>query len=100
VQVTVMVCALISHRFGLSHSSGFVLTEWLSMEQVDVHDPSNFGGGGGPRLADLVRLGAPFAPFMRSDFSLVSRLKEKREKESNFTGCCVMNNRSGCVDLG
>jgi hypothetical protein len=59
VQVVIMIIALCVYGlgprgFGLSHVSGMVMTKWLSLEQVDVHSPTNIWIG--PSSSDLVHL--------------------------------------------
>ncbi len=99
-QLVVALAVSIAHPFappgvGLARSQEFVLTEWLTMEQVAVLQPSNVWLG--PRVADLVRLGAKFAPCMRRDDAVTDSRREEEERERSRSGCCVRNDRSGCV---
>ncbi len=81
---------------GLAHRSGLVLTEFLTLEQVDVFEPASFWLG--PGALGLVRAGAGFAPCMRprSSSALSASLAEARAEERS-TGCCVRNDGSGCA---
>lgn len=51
---------------------------------------------GGPPQQALVLLGALFAPCMRRDRQLFEGIEGDRMAESNFSGCCVRRDRSGC----
>lgn len=50
----------------------------------------------GPRAADLIHLGAKFAPCMRKDAKIQKEIDKVREKERE-TACCIRNDDSGCV---
>lgn len=100
VQIVISILALSVYGlgpigFGLTHTSGLVLTEWLTLEQVDVFQPSNVWIG--PSYNNLVRLGATFTPCMKRDQGIAERLEFEDSTEGNLTGCCVRNDRSGCV---
>lgn len=100
VQVVVMIISLSTYGFGplgvgLSRSTGLVLTEWLTLEQVAVREPSNFWVG--PSAKDLVHLGAKFSPCMRWDANIMAKIDDDRRAEAEHSGCCVKNDRSGCV---
>ena len=45
----------------------------------------------------MIRLGAKFSPCMRLDKNVEVAIEMDREFESNFTACCIMNDKSGCV---
>lgn len=49
--------------------------------------------------ADLVHLGAKFAPCMREDPRIFERI-EADHKEENETGCCIYNDGTGCFQTG
>lgn len=51
---------------------------------------------GGPPQQALVLLGAIFAPCMRRDRQLFEGIESDRQAESNFSGCCVRRDMSGC----
>lgn len=75
VQLAVMVISLVLYGFGpvgveLSQSTGQVLSRGLFIEEVDYLEPANFWLG--PRPADLIHLGAKFAPCMREDDLIVA----------------------------
>ena len=100
VQIVVMVAALATYGFGpfgvgLTRSTGLVLTEWLTLEQVDVREPANFWVG--PSAKDLIHLGAKFSPCMRRDNLIADRISNEMRREAAESGCCVKNDRSGCV---
>lgn len=46
--------------------------------------------------ADLIHLGAKFAPCMRKDEKIFRDIEELRRSERE-TGCCIRNDDSGCV---
>lgn len=50
----------------------------------------------GPRAADLIHLGAKFAPCMRVDNKIIQQIDKTRTKERE-TACCIRNDDSGCV---
>ena len=80
---------------GLAKRTGLVLTEWLTLEQVDVREPSNFWVG--PSARDLVHLGAKFSPCMRRDDVIAEAVGRDERLEAVESGCCVKNDGSGCV---
>lgn len=99
VQVLILVISLVCYGLGpigfdLSHRSGQVLVTSLSLQQVDYQEPANFWIG--PRAADLIHLGAKFAPCMRKDAKIMKEIEKGREKERE-TACCIRNDDSGCV---
>ncbi|GJQ72160.1 hypothetical protein Trydic_g3254 [Trypoxylus dichotomus] len=99
VQILVLVISLICYGFGpfgldLHARSGQVLVTSLSLQQVDYMEPANFWFG--PRAADLIHLGAKFAPCMRVDNKILQQIEKTRAKERE-TACCIRNDDSGCV---
>uniref|UniRef100_A0A8C6S9N1 Inactive rhomboid protein n=1 Tax=Neogobius melanostomus TaxID=47308 RepID=A0A8C6S9N1_9GOBI len=50
----------------------------------------------GPSSEALIHLGAKFSPCMRRDEEIHRLMREKRELERE-SGCCVRNDRSGCL---
>ncbi|XP_051925540.1 inactive rhomboid protein 1 isoform X4 [Hippocampus zosterae] len=50
----------------------------------------------GPSSEKLIHLGAKFSPCMRQDREIHKLVQEKRDKERE-SGCCVRNDRSGCL---
>lgn len=50
----------------------------------------------GPRAADLIHLGAKFAPCMRVDNKIIQQIDKTKAKERE-TACCIRNDDSGCV---
>lgn len=44
----------------------------------------------------LIHLGAKFSPCMRQDQEIHKLIQEKRARERQ-SGCCVRNDRSGCL---
>ena len=71
-----------------------MLVTSLSLQQVDYQEPANFWIG--PRAADLIHLGAKFAPCMRRDIRILKEIDVWRERERD-TACCIRNDDSGCV---
>lgn len=99
VQVLILIISLACYGLGpigmdLRHRSGQVLVTSLSLQQVDYQEPANFWIG--PRAADLIHLGAKFAPCMRKDAKIMKEIEKGREKERE-TACCIRNDDSGCV---
>ncbi|KDR07543.1 inactive rhomboid protein 1 isoform X2 [Zootermopsis nevadensis] len=99
VQVLILIISLACYGLGpvgidLNHRSGQVLVTSLSLQQVDYQEPANFWIG--PRAADLIHLGAKFAPCMRKDAKIIREIEKGREKERE-TACCIRNDDSGCV---
>ncbi|KAF4532238.1 hypothetical protein B566_EDAN004324 [Ephemera danica] len=99
VHVMVMALSLLCYGLGplgvdLNQRSGLVMVPSLSLQQVDYLEPANFWIG--PRAADLIHLGAKFAPCMRKDHRIWRRISTAREKERE-TACCIRNDDSGCV---
>ena len=100
VHIIVTIITCLSYSIGnigveLSLKSQFVFTEKLTYEQVAFYEPSNFWIG--PRPADVIHLGAVFAPCMRQDGMLLKSIEETRQRENEKSGCCVRNDRSGCM---
>ena len=75
--------------------SDFVLTESLAYQQVSFRSPSNFWIG--PRPADVIHLGAVFAPCMRKDAAIMQAIAKATYEENQHSGCCVRNDGSGCL---
>lgn len=99
VQIFVLLISIACYGFGpfgvdLQAKSGQVLVTSLSLQQVDYMEPANFWGG--PRAADLIHLGAKFAPCMRLDDKITQQIEKTRKKEKE-TACCIRNDDSGCV---
>ncbi|XP_049772143.1 inactive rhomboid protein 1 [Schistocerca cancellata] len=99
VQVLILIISIACYGLGpvgidLNHRSGQVLVTSLSLQQVDYQEPANFWIG--PRAADLIHLGAKFAPCMRKDAKIIKEIEKGREKERE-TACCIRNDDSGCV---
>ncbi|XP_017786905.1 PREDICTED: inactive rhomboid protein 2 isoform X1 [Nicrophorus vespilloides] len=99
VQILVLIISVICYGFGpfgidLETKSGQVLVTSLSLQQVDYKEPANFWFG--PRAADLIHLGAKFAPCMRVDRTILQKIEMTRAKERE-TACCIRNDDSGCV---
>ncbi|XP_050295701.1 uncharacterized protein LOC126735679, partial [Anthonomus grandis grandis] len=99
VQILVLFISIACYGFGpfgvdLQARSGQVLVTSLSLQQVDYMEPANFWGG--PRAADLIHLGAKFAPCMRLDDKIMQQIEKTRKKEKE-TACCIRNDDSGCV---
>ncbi|KAI4496780.1 hypothetical protein M0804_000590, partial [Polistes exclamans] len=99
VQVLILIISLACYGFGpvgleLNHRSARVLVTSLSLQEVDYQEPANFWFG--PRAADLIHLGAKFAPCMRRDIKILKEIDIWRERERD-TACCIRNDDSGCV---
>ncbi|KAL1116106.1 hypothetical protein AAG570_005601, partial [Ranatra chinensis] len=99
VQILILIISLVCYGFGpvgftIHHQSGLVLVPSLSLQQVEYDEPANFYIG--PRAADLIHLGAKFAPCMRRDAKILKEIEKGREKERD-TACCIRNDDSGCV---
>ncbi|KAF7284601.1 hypothetical protein GWI33_021883 [Rhynchophorus ferrugineus] len=99
VQILVLLISIACYGFGpfgidLKARSGQVLVTSLSLQQVDYLEPANFWLG--PRAADLIHLGAKFAPCMRLDDKITQEIEKTRKKEKE-TACCIRNDDSGCV---
>ncbi|XP_076041642.1 rhomboid-5 isoform X2 [Oratosquilla oratoria] len=92
--LTIMCYGFAPVGFSLRQQSGQVLMPSLSIQTVDYWEPSNFWIG--PRAADLIHLGAKFAPCMRKDEKIFRHIEEQRRTERE-TGCCIRNDDSGCV---
>ncbi|XP_050058625.1 inactive rhomboid protein 1 isoform X1 [Aphis gossypii] len=99
VQILVLFLSIFSYGLGpfgidLSHQSGAVMVTSLSVQIIEYIEPSNFWIG--PRAADLIHLGAKFAPCMRKDKNIMKEIEKWREKERE-TACCIRNDDSGCI---
>ncbi|XP_068251140.1 inactive rhomboid protein 1-like isoform X2 [Palaemon carinicauda] len=99
VQVFILLLSILCYGlapqgFTLQQQSGEVLMASLSIQTVNYWEPSNFWIG--PRAADLIHLGAKFAPCMRKDEKIYRHVEEQRRAERE-TGCCIRNDDSGCV---
>jgi len=99
--VHIIVTAISISVYGIA-SVGFTntVTEFevtkysLSRIRESFTEPQNFWIG--PRVKDLIRLGAKYSPCMRADPKIEEYLQHERniEKES---ACCVRNDNSGCI---
>ncbi|KAI1291692.1 Inactive rhomboid protein 2 [Halotydeus destructor] len=99
VQVVIMIITLYAYGFGpigatRTQVAGLVLVPSLSLQQVDYFEPDNLWLG--PRAADLIHLGAKYAPCMRRD-ELIYREIERERFDERDTACCIRNDESGCV---
>ncbi|CAG9864240.1 unnamed protein product [Phyllotreta striolata] len=99
VQILVLFISIVCYGIGpygidLQSRSGQVLVTSLSLQQVDYMEPANFWLG--PRAADLIHLGAKFAPCMRLDDKIKKEIDKIQAKERE-TACCIRNDDSGCV---
>ncbi|XP_023146830.1 inactive rhomboid protein 1 isoform X2 [Amphiprion ocellaris] len=63
-------------------------------ENVKFVQQQNFWVG--PSSEALIHLGAKFSPCMRQDQEIHRLIQEKKTKERE-SGCCVRNDRSGCL---
>uniref|UniRef100_A0A665THW5 Inactive rhomboid protein n=1 Tax=Echeneis naucrates TaxID=173247 RepID=A0A665THW5_ECHNA len=63
-------------------------------ENVKFVQQQNFWVG--PSSQALIHLGAKFSPCMRQDEEIQKLIQEKRARERE-SGCCVRNDRSGCL---
>uniref|UniRef100_A0A8C4F1L3 Inactive rhomboid protein n=1 Tax=Dicentrarchus labrax TaxID=13489 RepID=A0A8C4F1L3_DICLA len=63
-------------------------------ENVKFVQQQNFWVG--PSSEALIHLGAKFSPCMRQDQEIHKLIQEKRTRERE-SGCCVRNDRSGCL---
>uniref|UniRef100_A0A8C5BIJ0 Inactive rhomboid protein n=1 Tax=Gadus morhua TaxID=8049 RepID=A0A8C5BIJ0_GADMO len=63
-------------------------------ENVKFVQQENFWVG--PSSEALIHLGAKFSPCMRQDKEVHQLIQEKRARERG-SGCCVRNDRSGCL---
>ncbi|XP_072207922.1 inactive rhomboid protein 2 isoform X1 [Excalfactoria chinensis] len=50
----------------------------------------------GPSSIDLIHLGAKFSPCIRKDRQVERLIQRERDRERN-SGCCVQNDKSGCI---
>ncbi|KAK2536947.1 inactive rhomboid protein 2 isoform X1 [Columba livia] len=50
----------------------------------------------GPSSIDLIHLGAKFSPCIRKDRQVERLIQRERDRERG-SGCCVQNDRSGCI---
>ncbi|KAE9553933.1 hypothetical protein FO519_002859 [Halicephalobus sp. NKZ332] len=96
VQICVMLLALLRFGFGTTFSkryfdvterSGDVLAPSISQVHLVVYEQNNIWIG--PSYADLVHMGAKYAPCMRRDRKILDRIEEERRVESEETGCCI-----------
>ncbi|XP_040574099.1 inactive rhomboid protein 1 [Lepeophtheirus salmonis] len=99
-QFIIMVISICLYGIGnfdvtLYERVGLVLTESLTLDQVNVAEPGNIWFG--PRPADLIHLGATFSPCMRVDESIMEEIAKDRKNEKANSGCCIRNDNSGCV---
>lgn len=62
--------------------------------KVEWEEPASFWLG--PRAADLIHLGAKFAPCMRRDVRIARAIAASARRERD-TACCIRNDDSGCV---
>ncbi|RXG72692.1 Inactive rhomboid protein 1 [Armadillidium vulgare] len=92
--LSILCYGLAPHGVSLRQQQGEVLMPSLATDKVDYWEPENLWIG--PRAADLIHLGAKFAPCMRKDEKIFRHIEEQRRAERE-TGCCIRNDDSGCV---
>lgn len=99
VQVIVCIVSLIAYGlapigFSSTLRRGLVTTINLEKQMMSHVEKENFWIG--PRVADLVHLGAKYSPCMRLDHNIYEaiELDKKIERE---TACCIRSDRGGCV---
>ncbi|XP_069785720.1 inactive rhomboid protein 2-like [Narcine bancroftii] len=71
-----------------------VLRNKGTYESVEDFQQENFWIG--PRSDALIHLGAKFSPCLRRDQSLTKLAEEAKDQERK-SGCCVQNDKAGCV---
>lgn len=92
--ISIILYGLGPYGFTRTQKQGLVLVPSLSLQQVDYYEADNFWIG--PRAADLIHLGAKYAPCMRRDKLVYDHILRERDEERD-TACCIRNDRSGCV---
>ncbi|EFO22618.2 rhomboid family protein [Loa loa] len=102
VQILVTVISLYTYGvgpwgFGLTERTADVLHTTVTLKRVSIYMQQNIWFG--PKFADLVHLGAKFAPCMREDPKIFEQI-EADHKEENETGCCIYNDGTGCFQTG
>ena len=100
VQIIIMIITLTWYSIApigveMALKSDFVFTESLTYQQVAFYEPTNFWIG--PKPADVIHLGAVFAPCMRHDKAIRESVEIASKKENELSGCCVRNDGSGCL---
>lgn len=99
VQVIIMIVSLAFYGFApigfnYTQKTGLVLQTNLVIETVGYMEPDNFWIG--PRPADLVHLGAKYAPCMHRDEQIYEQIQKERQLESQ-SGCCIRTDGAGCL---
>jgi hypothetical protein len=99
VQIVICFVSIFSHGFapfGFSYTEvkGLATTINLEKQFISYQVKQNFWVG--PSVADLVHLGAKYAPCMRNDSNIFKAIQTDREIEKS-TACCIRNDRGGCV---
>ncbi|VDK76920.1 unnamed protein product [Litomosoides sigmodontis] len=102
VQILVTIISLYTYGVGpwgfdLTERTADVLHTTVTLKRVSIYVQQNIWLG--PKFADLVHLGAKFAPCMREDPRIFERI-EADHKEENETGCCIYNDGTGCFQTG
>ncbi|KAJ8363567.1 hypothetical protein SKAU_G00123980 [Synaphobranchus kaupii] len=99
VHIVITLLAICTYGFApvgfAQHSTTeLVLRNKGIYESVKYVQQENFWIG--PSSEDLIHLGAKFSPCIRQDVQIVKLIQKAKglEKES---GCCVQNDKSGCV---
>lgn len=99
VQVIIMIVSLAFYGFapiGFNYTQKTDLVQQtnLVVETVGYMEPDNFWIG--PRPADLVHLGAKYAPCMHRDEEIYKQIEMERQLES-LSGCCIRTDGAGCL---
>lgn len=102
VQIVICIFSLISYKmapFGFSYSVENNLVTSINLEKayIEFEVKQNFWLG--PGVADLIHLGAKYAPCMRNDTNIYKAIESDRQLERQ-TACCVRKDRGGCVQVG
>lgn len=102
ITIVQLICFIVTMSvYGVANIGGLtttirgeVMTSSLSVEEVSYEEDSNIWIG--PRLSDLIHIGARYTPCMRDDINVRTSLDKARNAERN-SACCVLNDGSGCL---
>lgn len=99
VQILIMIITLFTYGFGPFGLDKTLVRDTVYVSSLTWYHEAYYEKDNiwlGPRSADLIHLGAKFTPCMRRDSLIYNEIDQDHEAE-RFTGCCIRNDQSGCL---
>ena len=91
---SVFVYGIAPIGFDVKETRQDIMREWGVLQPEVRKEPENIWIG--PSQASLVHLGARYSPCMRKDANVYRFIESERSVEEQ-SGCCIRNDRTGCI---